>query len=518
MLLRVDGINVSDPSASQIAPEVEHLMLGGIDRIEILRGSQSSLYGGQAVAGVIEITTLKPEPGTHHSVALEAGSFDTYRGQWSTGVSDARGDVRVYLEHLETAGFSAADENAGNTEKDGYRNTTLGARGRYALTDQLLFKGFASWTDRRIEFDGFEFGVGPVDEDSNKTDGEHLGLALGLQMNDEAEKTVHDLTLSLYQTDRETFGLFPASFSGARMEADYVGNASWPDRVDWLFGVNALEETSETASGDTKDNQITGAFLQAGMRPVDLLYITATGRVDEHSEFGTHATWRATAAYTPRPQTKLRTSMGTGFRAPSLFELFDSQLGNPDLSPETSTSLDAGVDHGFWDDRGLLSFTAFSLITEDQIEYVFPTGYGQVEGKSEREGLELACVVALTDAVQARLAYTHMLKAENASGDPLLRVPEQDVSVNLSYQVEDWRLYLRTAYVSGVEDLNYAPAGPPVAELDAYTVVDVGASYQQNDRLIWQVRIGNLLDEQYQQVRGYGTADRSVFAGLTYTL
>jgi vitamin B12 transporter len=111
-----------------------------------------------------------------------------------------------------------------------------------------------------------------------------------------------------------------------------------------------------------------------------------------------------------------------------------------------------------------------------------------------------------------------MLKAENASGDPLLRVPEQDVSVNLSYQVEDWRLYLRTAYVSGVEDLNYAPAGPPVAELDAYTVVDVGASYQQNDRLIWQVRIGNLLDEQYQQVRGYGTADRSVFAGLTYTL
>jgi vitamin B12 transporter len=519
LLIRVNGVDVSDPSVTQIAPQVENLRLGSVSSIDILRGSQSSLFGGQAVAGVIEINTLPPEPGTQSvRITLEAGSRDTFSALTEVEAAGERGSVSGHLEFFNTNGFSAADENDGNTERDGYRNANAGVQGTYAIADELVWRGSARFADSRIEFDGFEFGVGPVDDDgSERTYTETAQAATGLNWTVLDGQQVHDVQLSYFRNDRDTRGQFPATFLGERWAADYVGRHGFSPEVGLLFGLNAMHESAETDSID-ENNQIYGLFLQLDYKPTDALYLSFTGRVDEHSEFGNEQTWKTSAAYQMMESARVRTSVGTGFRAPSLFELFDSAFGNPDLDPETSLSWDAGVDLTFRDGRDQLSVTYFSLEIDDKIDFVFPAGYTQVDGKSERQGLELSYRSQVTDPLLLIASYTYMIKAEDRNGNPLLRVPEHDLSLAAHYRVNDWTLSARAAYVAGVEDVSFALEGPPSAELDSYWVVDTRIAYQVSEALEVYVRIENLFDEQYQQTRGYGTPDRSAFAGLRLQL
>jgi vitamin B12 transporter len=520
LLVRLDGVNISDPSSSQIAPQIEHLRLGNVTGVDILRGSQSSLYGGQAVAGVIEITTKPPMPGTRETVlTLEAGSYDTYSSLLETRAASERGTLSGHVEFTDSKGFSAADENNGNQESDGYRNFNLGLSSTWAVSEELIWRNSFRYLDTEIEFDSFEFGVGPVDDEgTERTEGEQIQVATGLEWTLQEGRQVHDLQLSYFRTDRDTKGLFPATFLGERLEADYVGRQQLSSTFGLLFGFNAMEESADTRAEFDKSNTIYGAFLQIDLRPQEDLYLTLTGRTDEHSEFGNQLTWKGTAAYQALESTRLRTSVGTGFRAPSLFELFDSQFGNDSLDPETSLSWDAGIDHSLRNGKDQFSLTYFILDVTDQIDFVFPAGYSQVEGDSQRQGLELAYRSRVTDHLLLSAAYTHMLKAEDNKGNPLLRVPEHDVNLSAIYTIHPWSFSTRIAYISGVEDLAFSFDGPPTSELDSYWVADGLISFQASEALSVYLRIENIFDEQYQQTRGYGTPDRSIYAGLRLTL
>lgn len=519
LLVRVDGVDISDPSVTQIAPQVENLRMGSVSSIDILRGSQSSLFGGQAVAGVIEINTVPPEPGTQSvRMTLEAGSRDTYSALTEVQTAGERGTLSGYVEFYNTQGFSAADENAGNTERDGYRNVNMGVLGTYAVSDELVWRGQARFADSRIAFDGFEFGVGPVDDDgSEKTDTETAQAATGLNWTVLDGQQVHDLQVSYFRTDRDTRGNFPATFLGERWAADYLGRHGFSPALGILFGVNAIHEAAETDSID-ESNQIYGLFVQMDLKPAEALHLSFTGRTDEHSEFGNEQTWKSSAAYQLTETVRARSSIGTGFRAPSLFELFDSAFGNSDLKPETSLSWDAGVDLSFRDGRDHLSLTYFNLDIDNKIDFVFPAGYVQVDGESERRGLEVSYRSQVTELLLLSASYTYMIQAEDMNGNPLLRVPEHDLSLAALYRVNAWSFGARAAYVAGVEDVSYDLMGPPSAELDSYWVVDTRIAYQVSEALEVYLRIENLFDEQYQQTRGYGTADRSAFAGLRLQL
>lgn len=513
VLVRIDGVDISDPSLTQVAAALEHILVEDIARIEVLRGSQSALYGGQAVGGVIDITTKRGEPGIHHRIHVEAGSFGTKRGSYGLSAGNDRGDVAITLQKHDADGFSSAEEDTGNKEEDGYENTTANLRASYDVTDLVTLKTTLRRTDSNTEFDDFVFGKGPADDTlGNNTDSEYTAASLAAEIRSADEKWTNTITVSGFDTERDTTSSFASVFEGKRRKIDYLGSYQMNEQLSWVLGANKTDEDAKSTGGIDNESDIKGGFVQLGYTPNEKTTLTTSFRGDKHSEFGQYNTWRVTGAYLATPETKLRMSAGTGFRAPSIFELFDTQYGNTALEPETSESIDFGVDHRY--SQGLsVSATLFAIETTDLIQFVFPAGYSQVKGEVKRKGAELAIQAQLNESTALKATYTRT-DSEDANGDTLIRVPKHDVSLSLNTQAnERTRIGLSGRYIDGMLDKNYTKATSPIEALDSYVLLNAKVSYQLNDAVELYARGENLLDKDYQTVWGYGTADRSGYVG-----
>jgi vitamin B12 transporter len=293
----------------------------------------------------------------------------------------------------------------------------------------------------------------------------------------------------------------------------------------------------ENVSVSRATADIAGAYAQLMMEPLDGLTLTGGARIDDHDAFGKFHTHRLTGAYlVPGTETKLRATLGTGFRAPSLDELYGDygdwgfgpfQYGNPNLQPEESTSWDVGVDQGLFEGRLRLSATYFEIDTENLIQYV-PTDYGSstgcgvpgyicninVAGVTERRGLELSGIALLNDWIALSAGYTY-IDTETASGLRLARVPRHTFVVGIDVQpIDKLELNLTTQYVTDTVEI---VAGAPVP-LDDYFLVSAKAAYAVAPGWKAYVRGENLLDEDYETTRGFSTAGLSIYGGLQMSL
>jgi vitamin B12 transporter len=528
----IDGIEVSDPTGPQVTPYLQGLLIDDVSRIEVLRGSQSALYGGQAVAGVIDVTSPRPvEAGVESRYVLEGGSFGTFRGSYSlTGLSD-RGDFALTLARLSTDGFSAAEEADGNTEDDRYDTTRVSASGTLYATDAVSLFGAAFYQKEDGDFDGVDFATGAPIDAPNSFDGESWGARAGADFATFDGRLDNRVAVSYYHVDKTqdqvdpAFG--PSSFHtrGARTRAEYSAAYGWSDALALRFGADYTYETSESRfeSGGSVTpagpdyNWDAGVFAQADWSPVEPLTVNAALRFDEHSAFGGYPTGRLTAAWRVLPDTVLRGSLGTGFRAPSNFELFDGFSGNPDLEPETSRSADLGVAQGFADGRGQVSATLFWLEIEDLIEFVpnaIPPNFGrfeQTDGTAESRGVEVAAGWALTEALTLTGGYTYT-DAKQASGAPRDRVPRHDLTVRLDGAVTDRvDLGLGARYVADYVD----NTGAPSSGFDEdFVLVNARVAYAVAEAAELYVRAENLFDAQYQTARGFTAPGQAFYFGL----
>ncbi|PWE33264.1 TonB-dependent receptor [Maritimibacter sp. 55A14] len=512
--VRIDGIDVTDPSLGQTGFDFGRLTTAGIGRVEVIKGSQSALYGSEAIAGVIDISTNRAtENGTVTSVEAEGGSYDTLRGSLNVSTLADRGEMALTLSRVQTNGFSAADENQGNTEDDGFEATRLSFTGAYDLTDTLRVGASGFYEDSEVEFDEFG-GDGTPDEE---TEGETWGLRGFADLTTGA--VTHTFAASYFENDRHTtgttaFGTTNSRFVGDRVELSYKGLADLGESLKLVFGGDWTDEGFDTSTNT--GSQITRAvFAQALLAATDTLDLSVAARLDDHSGFGSRVTGRASAAWRPAEGWVLRAVAGTGFRAPSLFERFDSQFGNPGLKEETSVSYELGVERHF-DNGGNVKLTAFYTEIDDLIEFVtlttFPnpfTGqFRQVPGTTETSGVELSGRLPIGERIALFGNYTYT-EAETAAGPRLLRVPRHDLLLGAEADVTD-RLAGRVTvqYVADLLDI-----GTP-AELPDYTVVDASLTYAVTDEAEVYFRIENLFDEEYQVVRGFGTSDRAFYAGV----
>lgn len=518
----VDGIDIADPTGTQIAPSLGGFLTGDTGRIEVLKGSQSALYGGQAVGGVINITAPRPErDGISHAVRLEGGSYGTANGSYALGYRGARADGTLTVSGLRTDGFSAAEEADGNSEADGYETARVSATGTFYATDTVSVFGTLSHQYERGEFDAFG-GPGGDDPDAyfrTRTTGALAGIAFA------AAGIENRLSLSYIDIDRDSFS-FGSLFApkGDRTRVDYVGTTSVSETISLQFGADWSRE--RTRFDETDTSSITGLFAQATWAPVSPLTLTAALRQDEHSEFGGYTTGRATAAYAASTATTLRGSIGTGFRAPSNYELFDPFSGNPDLEPETSLSWDLGVAHRFAGERGEVSAAIFHLEIDDLIEYVGaflppdfactgPCQYIRVPGTSTADGFEFGASYAFTERWRVTGAYTYT-DAETATGARRSRIPAHEISLGLAGQVtERVDLGVSGKLVADVVDTAVEPAPDQYDGVGDYTLVDARVGYRLTDAAEAYLRVENLFDEEYQTALGYGTSGRAVFAGVS---
>ena len=503
--VRINGIDVTDPSSVQTQYNWGGLSTSNISRIEVLKGSQSALYGSEAIGGVVNILTQQApdEIGTRYGFGLEFGSYDTNRQDFYIGTRTERGDLSFSVGRFDTDGFSAADENDGNTEDDEFEGIQAFLSAGYELTDTVRVGTDLIYFDEDTNIDAFG---GPGGDADRPFYTDRRGARVYAEIDG---GVIQHLVEGVYfETEREdpltSFG--SGIFEGERRELRYRGVADL-DRTILSFGAEYSEEEALFDNGRA-DYDVFSVLGEAQYAVNADLDISAALRVDDHSEFGTEPSGRLALAWRPQANTVVRASLGTGFRAPSLNELFGPfNFGNPnpDLDPEKSRSAELGIEHR-WSNGITAEATVFYTEIDDLIQYPVD-GYEQVDGTSKSQGLEFAMSAPITDRGLLFGNYTYT-DTEDADGNQFLRVPEHNLLIGASALFTDRISGEITANFIG-DRIDGFPAGP----VDDYTLVNATLSYQYSDTSEFYVRLVNLTDEQYQTAAGYGTSDRAIFVG-----
>lgn len=505
----VNGIDVTDPSSTQAQFNWGGLTTANLGRVEILKGSSSSLYGSRAVGGVVNISTIeRPEnPGSQVTLSLEGGSYETYRAAANFAYTGARGGMSFGIDRITTDGFSA---KSGASEPDGYAGTQLTFSADVMASDSLKLglSGYA--LESEGDFDEFGGDGAPPYDETNTT--ESRGVRAFAELMTGAVD--HTLSFSYFKTDRlSSSNGIDTIFDGERKRVDYVGNYVASDQLTLTFGADWEEESfnSGADSGGIENTGLFGELLYAATADLDL---SASVRRDDHSTFGSHTTGRLAAAYRVTGATTLRAVAATGFRAPSLYELNSTLYGNAALQPEESTSFELGVEHEFGAGRSVKA-TAFHTRIDNLIQFVtltswplpFTGQYRQVPGESTTQGIELSGEWAVNDWLGLYGNYTYT-DAEDATGAPLLRVPGHDLTVGLGGDFANgWGGDVNLHHVAD----RPAEFGTPMGD---YTVVNAGVSYAFTDTAEGYLRVENLFDETYETAASYQASGRAVYAGL----
>lgn len=502
-----NGIDISDPTSPQVQTSYQYLLSSGVDTIEVLKGSQSTLYGSDAIAGVIGISTLGDiEPGVTHLLHGEGGSFGTARGSYGLRAANQDAKAAINIAGFRTDGISAA---AAGTERDGYENVTFDAAGEYRVNDVVSVFGSLLYIDAEAEFDD-SF---PIQDNLTAVNlSRQFGGRAGINVDLLDGRFRNQFSVQAFDIDREIAGtFFDGNYDGTRRKLDYLGGYDVNDWLTLQFGAD-YERQDITVPGATAgtvteaDFSLGGAWFQTVLTPTEPLVLTAAVRQDEHSAFGGNTTWRATGSYQFfETGTRLHSSVGTGFRAPSLNELFGPFGPNPNLQPETSFSFDVGVEQRFLDDRLIGDVTFFHLDIDNLI--AFTNRYNNVPGRSRQQGVEASILYDVNEWLALGAAYTYT-STRDANGNRNIRVPRHEIALSAAYRpAEKWTISADAKIVADTVDSGRF-------ELDDYVLVNAKVAYQATESTEFYVRAENLLDQDYQTVRGYNTPGFAAFAGF----
>jgi len=536
-LFIVDGIEMGDAISTSSSYDLGHLTVDNIDRIEIVRGPQSTLYGSDSLGGVIHIITKKGSGDLQAQLNLEGGSYGTARQQVSAQGSHGHVNYSVGGSHFEQDGFSVASEDTGNLEDDGYRNNTLSARLGIEPNERWNLDFIGRHTDAAGDLDN---GGGLGQDDPNHRN-DHRETFLKIQGGLNLFENAWRQTIAVASTDidRQTLNGFDDahpqdasdnSFSGEKLKLD------WQNRVD--LGTHQLtfgaETENEKGSSVTKSEssfgpfvsefpeeeaRTTGLYLQDHMAFGNGLALTLGGRFDDHDRFGSQGTYRGALSYNlAATGTVFRASYGTGFKAPSIFQLF-SDFGDTELDPETSVGFDLGVSQTFAGDRVHLGLTYFDNDFEDLIIFSNDTFTYANVAEANTSGLELRAAFKPLDRLWLSLDHTYLDTEDESTGLVLLRRPENKTNVQLTYSfTKHSHIQADLRHVDERDDQDFATFPAQRVTLDSYTLVNLAARFRIARHVGIFGRVENLLDEDYVEVLGYGTPELSGYLGLNLSL
>jgi vitamin B12 transporter len=521
VLVLVDGVELNDPSGTGRGADLSQLPVENIERIEILRGPQSTLYGADAIGGVINVITRKGAGPLAGDVTAEGGSFGTFSETATMRGGSDRFNYSVGASRQDAEGISSASSRNGNTEKDGYGRTELSSRLGWTPADEFEANAIVRWNRSNYDYDSFLNGA-PVDSDDHAEAEQVLLYGEGkLRLFDGV--WAQRLGGSWVDHDRDDFSdMADSSFDSLLKKAEWQNDVRIGGANTVTAGLEWEEESSESVyeapgRADRFDRQTVrnkALYLQDAAK-VGSLSATAGVRVDDHDVFGSETTWRVAPVYEIAPTgTRVKGSYGTGFKAPSLFQLY-SIYGSPELGPEKSRGWDAGVEQDLGE-RVTMGLMYFMNELEDMIDYDFAASkYGNV-AEAETKGVESYVTARPLDDLTVRASYTYMDTLDKTTGNQLRQRPRNKGSVDVTYA---FTAKLRgTAGVTMVgerEDLNFASYQDET--LDAYTLVNLYAAYDVRKQVTLFGRIENLFDEEYEQVIGYGTAGRAGYGGVKVT-
>lgn len=501
-LVLVDGAPVNDPADINGAYDFGSFELADIDRIEVLSGPQSSLWGSDAIGGVISFTTREVDG---LRAELEAGSLATARGRLSVGTATDAYAVSAYVSQFETDGVSAADEADGNSERDGLRSTTAGAKARYALSDTVSVDGSIRWAKAHVDIDGYPAPTYVLADTDDTQDSEQWsGFA---RLNAKALGLSHQFSVSASDIDRTSYsGGWPSTFSGDRQVYRWQADGA-ATGVAYAFGAEREEASGALSSGAARDLATTSVF---GVAQYDVGALNLTGglRYDDTDDFGAETTGRISAAYDLAGGFTLSAAYGTGFKAPTVSQAVCdfcyAPLPWPELTAETADSVEVALGWASADGRLDGRVTAYRLNVDDEIAW--RDGRYINIAQTETDGVEAEGRAALGGGFDLTLAYAWTDARDGTTDARLLRVPEHAGSATLGWSGDRLSGALTVRAEGDMDDSGGVRNG--------FVTANLNAAFALTDNVVVTARVENLADERYQQVLGYGEPGRTGYLGI----
>ncbi len=547
-LVLIDGVEVN--SVTLGAFDFSNLTTENVDRIEILRGSGGTLYGSQAVGGVINVITEKGEGAPTASVSAEGGNGSTHREVLSVSGSQGIVGFSGAVAYVDAGGFRPFN--------DGYRNFSTNLRLDVSPIPRGALRGFFRYTGAEIGLFNNKNFLGVPEPNARQLDdfvlvkGEWEHTPLSSFSYRVAGAYVKDNQRFLDEPDR----FDPSDFGISRIPieiktGEFQGNYFWRELSITTFGFEFKEKSanfqshSESSFGSSrlvydKSRHNCAYYLQERLRLLnERLFLTAGFRVDDNEDFGTEVTPSWSLAYLiPQTGTKLKGGFAEGFRAPSFNELFFPPMpghpvgfGNPNLKPELSSEWNVGFEQNLWGQRFSLEAVYFSRRVKDLIEGVLVhpatfTFQAQNLGRVDVQGVEVIPVLRLLPGLTLSGSFTFL--DFDTKDDRLLHRPTEQGTVRVTYQrpvlhgMDDLLTFNLNFDVVGDRDDVDPPSGT-FRTNPMYTRTDIAISYSfpanflSFSRLTVYSKIGNLFDRSYQEVLGFKSPPLNYLAGLSVT-
>ncbi|MBF0387066.1 MAG: TonB-dependent receptor [Candidatus Omnitrophica bacterium] len=519
-LVMIDGVEVNDPMSTDRSFNFANLSTDNVERIEVVRGPQSTLYGADAIAGVINIITKKGSGAPRFAMFSEAGAHNTFsegvslsggRGKWEYLFSGSR---------LDSSGISSA---FGGAEPDGYKNSTLSSRVGYKFSDNTRLETTGRLNDTTSDADDgsnqddpnnvvFERNISSKVELFNAPTPEwkqswSFSYSLTKKQNKDLSDTVDvgEFVHSWFEGDNKLLAwqhdLSPVDWSTTTVGVEYQQERGYSD--GWY-------DTSSRLDRRSVDNK--ACFLQNQFKFWDKLFITPGVRLDNNENFGVQDTYKLSSSYLiTATQTRLKGNWGTGFKAPSLYQLYSS-YGNAALQPGLSKSTDLGFEQAVLNNKLSFGAMVFENNFRNMVDYDFNENKYINIGQAETKGVELDIKFTPVERLKLATNFTYTDTEDKATGRQLLRRPARQFNSSADWRVsEKARLNLGVTHVGSRKDIDSLW----VCITDkAFTVLRLASSFDITKDLQVFGRIENLFDKRYQEVFGYATMGRSAYGGV----
>ena len=494
--VRVDGVDVSDPTGTQNSYDFGGVIPFGFDQIEILKGSQSAIYGSEAIGGVLNFKTNTSNTlGKKTDTNLTVGSNNTLAANFKyTQIQDS-GSYALSINNISTDGYSAKSDNE---EADPYSKTEIRFVVDQNISDQLTLGATALYSDEEIDYDGFDHETDHIDRSR---------AAGSVYASFETGSVTNKITRSFSNTDRYDLNGWNKSFIGKRDVWSYTGQTIL-NGANVTFGYENIAEEANIDGQieDYKETALVSEIIYALGNSSD---ISLAARQTSSKNYGDDTTFRIASINRHQNELTSRLVLSSGFRAPSLYELFDSFYGNSTFIPETSLNAEIGLVKKITEATNL-SMTIFNNTVDNLIEFNNDTFiYEQNNGSTKTNGLELSSNLKVSDTVTVNADYT--FTTSETGNVKAVRVPKHDLVLAIEKQFNDKFSGLASLRVArDIEDTVW----PSNIQMPNYEILDISLTYDINDKSSVYLQVQNLVDEKYETIKGYNTGGRQVFAGI----
>ena len=530
----VDGVDVSDPRSGTF--DFAHLLTYDVSQIEVLRGAQSGLYGSDAIGGVISIITQKGEGPARWTAMNEAGSFGTFNQGVGVSGSQENFNYAFNVSHVHASDVPVTplqllppgQQAIGNN----YDNMTYSTKTGVNLSDSLTWNSVLRYTESTLLFTGnntpnADFSIFfPDARQSQQTIHQFTGREEAVwSLLDGRIKNYFGVDYTNYWHADITEGIDPTAITtGNRLKYDWHSVAEVAAGQNLIVGAERENSTLNSTDLSARTGNSAG-FIEWQSKFADRFFLTANIREDDNDNFGQHMTYRvAPSVILPVTETTIKASYGTGFKAPTLSELFEFfpgfSIANPNLKPEQSRGADIGFEQPLFNDRIRFGSTYFKNDITDLIFFenlTGPIGQNVNIGNAIAEGTENFVTFNVIDRVKVRADYTFTRTIDTDTGLQLERRPKEKFSVTTIWNpIDPLTLSATLLSVSGWTDVDRTSGVGQMVAQPGYTVVNLRADYAFNDQLKVFGRIDNVANVHYENPNGFLAPGLGVFAGVRF--